>query len=529
MSDNEAYIVLSDDYPYFDEIESAMKIRKFVKSRNVSQLPASIQSIISTKQKQASSYEANARNLIAKSIMNATFVVCGEVIAPKGSTVQEKMNEMLSYLTESVYRKLDFIRYNYNSDDEVFGIIKSAQSGLVKTASANEEAVREIAGFLKDQMDRFLPTSVKDIQERFGKAPYGWREIDIAACLAELIASQDISLQQAGNTISPNERRIVDCMRKKTEIDKVLVIKKVKVSDKLLKDARDLMKDYLNVMSVPSKEDELVQFIIATFETKRDECEELLRNFNVKNYPGKNIVEKAKNLFKDILVVKRDNTSLLSTLLMNEDDLYDIDEDVNEVVSFFRSQRTVYDKGSVILEEYKHEIAFVSSDEVTKAYDTIKTILSMDKPYRRIAEIPEQIRIIESSCNEKLDEKRKTLKDAIEKVITELEQYRNEYNIKIFSKHRENLKDIENSLSMINKITVLDAKANSLYSIKERAIEELVKEGTPVSVPNPPKVVKKSSLLESRKITKADLDSYLDSIRTKLLQELEDSDTIHII
>ena len=42
-AEDEAIFLLSDEYPYFEEIENAMKIRKYVKSRNVSQLPKSVQ------------------------------------------------------------------------------------------------------------------------------------------------------------------------------------------------------------------------------------------------------------------------------------------------------------------------------------------------------------------------------------------------------------------------------------------------------------------------------------------------------
>ena len=41
--DNEAIIVLSDRYPYFEDLENAAKIRKYVKSRNISALPEAIQ------------------------------------------------------------------------------------------------------------------------------------------------------------------------------------------------------------------------------------------------------------------------------------------------------------------------------------------------------------------------------------------------------------------------------------------------------------------------------------------------------
>lgn len=39
---NEAIVVLSGDTPYYDELEQAMKIRKYVKQKNVSQLPETI-------------------------------------------------------------------------------------------------------------------------------------------------------------------------------------------------------------------------------------------------------------------------------------------------------------------------------------------------------------------------------------------------------------------------------------------------------------------------------------------------------
>ncbi|MBQ2447494.1 MAG: hypothetical protein II277_03705, partial [Bacteroidales bacterium] len=41
-TENEAIVLLSDSTPYFEEIENAMKIRKYVKSRNVAQLPEAI-------------------------------------------------------------------------------------------------------------------------------------------------------------------------------------------------------------------------------------------------------------------------------------------------------------------------------------------------------------------------------------------------------------------------------------------------------------------------------------------------------
>lgn len=63
---NAAIVVLSTDTPYFDELEQAMKIRKYVKQRNVSQMPESIQRIIRDRNDEARKLESHARALIEK-------------------------------------------------------------------------------------------------------------------------------------------------------------------------------------------------------------------------------------------------------------------------------------------------------------------------------------------------------------------------------------------------------------------------------------------------------------------------------
>ena len=73
--DNEAILRLSDKYPYFDDLENAAKIRKYVKSRNVAQLPEAIQHIIRGKQQQATSYEKTAREHISSAILEAKLYV----------------------------------------------------------------------------------------------------------------------------------------------------------------------------------------------------------------------------------------------------------------------------------------------------------------------------------------------------------------------------------------------------------------------------------------------------------------------
>ena len=96
--DHEAILLLSDKYPYFDDLENAAKIRKYVKSRNVAQLPEAIQHIIRGKQQQATAYEKNAKEHIASAILEAKTYVPGEAYENKVSSVKDKIETALSGL-----------------------------------------------------------------------------------------------------------------------------------------------------------------------------------------------------------------------------------------------------------------------------------------------------------------------------------------------------------------------------------------------------------------------------------------------
>ena len=172
--DNEAILVLSDKYPYFDDLENAAKIRKYVKSRNVAQLPEVIQHIIRGKQQQASAYEKTAKEHISSAILEAKAYVSGEALSIKTSSVKDKIENALTNLVESVYSKLGYIKHHFDNDTELLQILANPNQQMTLSGSAavdNPEAVEEVEQYLKIQEVKMLPTSMGDIQRRFSAIP----------------------------------------------------------------------------------------------------------------------------------------------------------------------------------------------------------------------------------------------------------------------------------------------------------------------------------------------------------------------
>lgn len=146
---NEAIVVLADT-PYYESLESAMKIRKYVKQRNVSQLPKSVQKIISDQQDEATKYEESAMVELQNAIEGAQFYVDGEHLEIKAGNAKSKIDQSLEYLVSHVYSKLDLIRENAGSDADIIAILTGTETQLSGMES-NRDAMSAIEEYLEMQ------------------------------------------------------------------------------------------------------------------------------------------------------------------------------------------------------------------------------------------------------------------------------------------------------------------------------------------------------------------------------------------
>ena len=283
---NQAIVVLNDT-PYYESLENAMKIRKYVKQRNVAQLPKSVQDIIRDQQDEANAYDQTAMDALKKAIEGAEYYVDGEHLTFKGGDAKSKIDQALEYLVAHVYSDLDLITKNAETDDDIVTILSGGGQQRLDGFTHNQDAAAKVEEYLEMQAKKMLPTSMADIQSRYQAIPYGWKEIDVAAVMALLIHDQKVTVKYAGNTIQPGNPKLPDMLRKKTEIGKTIVSKRQSVTAANMKEAKEFLRDYFDVMDVPDDEDGLISFIVDKFTAQKAHYEELLGRYDSKKYPDK--------------------------------------------------------------------------------------------------------------------------------------------------------------------------------------------------------------------------------------------------
>ena len=546
---NEAIVVLSGDTPYYDELEQAMKIRKYVKQKNVSQLPETIQDIIRKRQQQARHLEDRAKGYLEKAIVDAKVVVHGEVMAIKAGSAKDKLDAALSGLVESVYSKLNMVNHFVESDADILAILNGsadADLSLVGSGTNNEDALNEISQWL--ELKSVGPTiSMGDVQRRYQAIPYGWKEIDIAALIARLIAQQKISIKYGGAVVAKDDRRLVDYLRKKSEVDKAVVARRIAPSEDLMRKSISFLRDYLGAMDIPSDEDGLVRFVLNTFETKLAHYQGLLEQYAQNRYPEKEQVTTARDLAQDILSQRKDNVALLNRMVQKQDDLLDSAEDMEGVELFFKSQRTVFDEAVKQMNRVSRERDYFATDPDTQeVFRTISAILAMPKPYNRIGELPELIGKVKASYQSLLDLKKEEVAENIRQCMQDVHQLAGEARdagslLKqaddYFSTKRDTAKE---ALSL----TELDAMITQLLNHKDTVCKrmevmaapapepqskESSKEEQPAPAPKKIATVRRYDLCSVKRLqSRDDIDTYVEGIRQKLYQTLESCDGVQV-
>lgn len=550
QSAGQAIVVLADT-PYFDSIESAMKIRKYVKQRNVAQLPKTVQDIIRDQQDEASKYETSAAEELVKAIEKAEFYVDGEHIEIKSGNAKSKLDQALDYLVSHVYSELNLITENADSDADIIAILTGATTYIPGT-EPNRDAAAKVEEYLEMQDRKHLPTSMADVQSRYQAIPYGWKEIDIAAVCAMLVYNQKVTIKYAGSTVQPNNPKLPDMLRKKSEIGKTQISKRQVISATRMKAVKELLRDYFNVMDIPADEDGLIQFIVEKFSGLQKHYEELLARYDGHKYPDKLVVSQAIIVVKDVLSQQKDNVALIERVLQREDALYDAQEAMQNVESFFKNQVAVFDAAVKYENDLKNDLDYIRKDEeANNALNTIRLITLIPANgkynYKRIPELNDLIKNVKASHDQMLEAKREELRIIVQQCMGEIHTAANgESDVKgIVEKADTYYSQQKEKIAAATSLALMEGYPIPMWNYRDDTVSKIeftLRPPVPAEPskpdnkqpvkPVPKKTYKpifRQSLLKATKLeSEEEIDAYVDKLRDQLKQLIKGVDGIDL-
>lgn len=544
-SAGQAIVVLAEN-PYYESLESAMKIRKYVKQRNVAQLPKSMQDIIRDQQDEAGKYELTAADDLKKAITDAEFYVDGEHIEIKGGDAKSKIDQALEYLVSHVYSDLGLITKFAETDADIYKILHGDEQYLPGT-EPNRDAAAKVEKYLEIQFNQNLPTTMSDLQDRFQKKPYGWREIDIAAVVAMLIYDQKVTIKYAGVTIQPSDQKLPDMLRKKSEIGKTSISKRMSPPIQKMREVRDFMRDYFDEMDVPEDEDGLIAHIVERFSSELDHYTKLEAKYEGHKYPDQGKVKQAISLVKDVLSQQKDNIALIQRVIDREDALYDMRDELQDVEEFFKTRVSLFDSAVKYEQDLRVDLDYISKDdEANQALNQIRLITMIPTGgkfrYDRIPELNDLMAKVKASHGKMLEKKRDELLEIVRQCMAEIHTAAGEHtaarNISNTSDNYFTQK--KQQISSYHTLALLDGLVPPMWQYKDDTlsnIEAII--NPPVKPPvvdpvNPPhkeviKTIHRQAMFPAKTLkSDEEIDAYVEKIRTNMKQLLKGCDGIKL-
>lgn len=555
----EMIIKLGGSESYIEEIGEALRIEEFRKKTNITQLAENIQNILNNKQAEVRERRRRVRELLEEAIKDSAFFINGDKVDIKGSTVREKFNAAFTMLVDNVYTKLSYVKEHLENERALISILASNDEQLsfeeTLKVNPNELAKREVSDFISLQDDLKKQVRVKILFDRFGDKPYGWKTLDIAGMIAYLLKEQRIRIRYNAEYLEPeaNVNTLVTVFIKRQEADKAIVLKRVKVDEKLIKTAKSISKDVFNKTDLADDEDGLLKDIRLLVEKQIDEIKGYKARYEGRKYPGMSLLDKGLEYFEQFHK-GLDNVSYFNKLKELEDNLLDWEEDIVYVKSFFGTdQKKIFDDGLAAIRKYDENKSYLIGAEVEGVINKLQSILQDPIPYKKIKDIPELIHAMNQQINSVLNEKRENAHKKLKDDGDYLSLLTSQYGVSNETKERVDryYQELNTNVDTFTDIYKVDATVSQSTSFKEqmegdieREIEEWRRKkeeeerkrpgGEVVEPPAEPTIqkqpVKVTKLVNVKTLTSEDdVDKYINALSTKLKQIIKENKQIEFV
>ncbi len=565
----EVLVVLPDDRAFMDEIQTYLKIEKFLRL-NTSSALSKYETIKEAKRLEMRERNSNARLFLIESLKVATIYVNGDKAQIGAKEVSSRISEAIGRLVTTVYHKLSYIDAAMGEDDirKMMRTSNQLTLNIEGGKEANVHALDDVLQFVAGNTHMHMKTSMKTIKDRFMKAPYGFVEDDVQRLVARLFKRGDLSFTVNGASVTmmnKSDEEIVSLITKKAFVEKLLMEQRVRVSDKDKKIVRDVMKELFHSTAVSEDEDSMMKTFQTYCQHMMSDLQVLEARYEEKRYPGKKAVDGGKKLLTTVLQ-QTNPLEFFKTVSGMSEDLIDFAYDYDPIKAFFGGeQKTIFERALDMLAIYDDSKTYIVDTDLESVVAQMRTIIGKAEPYNDIPKLPELreqfmkaymkvLQVQEAPVYAAIDEARtrtlEVLKEkpyAAEKKDKYIELF---VEIREESSHCNNVSRLRSyadraealKLRLMNEMDQLDvALAKKAAEEEERKRKEAEQRGeTPAApvvpvVPQPKPKKKKNVGIKSVALTSSwrieteeDIDKALATLRQNLKAQLEEDTIINV-
>ena len=552
VRENNVILKLPQDTSYLDEMTEILKIQAYLKVKSGTSVSQAVEDIKTRKTREVTDRRERISTYLTEALKAAEIFVNSQQMDINKKSPVDRINDAFRTLIKTQYNKLDYVTEFVDSTKELQDIITSSTQLSMDGKEANSNARNEVDQYIARLTARNQQITIKGIRNYFVSKPYGWLEMDTTALLLHLFKVQEIKFQLNSGELQLDDHNLINYLTKRDYIDRVVVRKREKISAVLLKNVRELSKELFGISALPTDEDGLKNRFNDLLGQEKDKITDLLANYRNKYYPGEAILKNGKKVIEQLLAVN-DTATYYNKVREVRHDLTTYALDSKEVKGFFENQQDKFDEAMKRLTIFENNRTYVTDKDINQTIDSMDRIVRNVDPYDKIRELPGLYQTFYQSFVVLLEEECKPVKAAIgndlQTIQNELEKD-GELKEKLAGTFRARFHALEEKLDHANNLYEAIAMEVESDRLKVRCMEEIefelnnrkpVVDPVPdqddgiVVTPTPPrrktKTLSKNMMIKGTKTMKSeeDIDNFVEELRGKLMDELDEDTTINLV
>jgi hypothetical protein len=541
-------IKLGNDEGLGRDLRTYIQTEKYVRHKNDGTLPESAKRILRSFSEDNQQRRNSLATLITDMLANGNYYAAGQKLKLKATGAMAALNEALQYLVENTFTKMGYLKVLCQEPlKEVQAVLRSNDIGTQTLALKSEEGNKQALDDMRNYVALMAASSrqivLNDmIEKRYSLRPYGWPDDEVLLLVARLLVLGEISLMMDGALVPI--ARAYEAIISPAKRRKIVVIKRHTTDPKAIQDARSLGKELFHEMG-PDGEDSVFSFSQNKLKGWQASLSGYKPLADTGNYPGKDQIDDGLVLVKKLLACDS-SYKFIEQFNSQKADLLDVANNFNDLEQFYEHQKPTWEKLRKAFERFQlNRLELEREAQAGPALARMQQILASSSPYSLIKEAEGLVTTVGTANSALVNARRSDAVQKIDgflvKVTAELDAATADTGLRAGClKPLETLKGRVKTEESLAHITQAESEALKEYDAASVRIEEFVKKLTERSPEEGPDsqtkpVLKKKRVVEPSKLTttaylesKADVDRFLDSLRTELEQAIASGERIEI-
>ncbi|MCU0485175.1 MAG: BREX system P-loop protein BrxC [Anaerolineales bacterium] len=362
----ELLVVLPPDSRLVSDLYLLKKTEAYIRQNSSTALPDTVRRILSEKSMQNSDRTGQIKLRLRELVGKARLFAMGSEVDLNGEEPRGRVLRGFGELIVRTYPNLRMLNGVTFSENEIARYLQLAQNTPLGTLEFTE-AEKEMFGFINMNQQNGIRTTVKSLEDKFTRKPYGWDLAAVQCLLAKLCGRGKVEARASGNLLEADS--LERALRNTHGFPNVILDPQPEIPPDQIRWLKNFYSDFFDTPPAASEARTLGKETAEAFRHALKEIEGLYEQYE--RYPFLSALGEPLAILRDTL--GKPYTYYFLELAQHAERLLDLKENHLDPIRRFMSgpNKAIYDEAAHFVQQHQANFDVLGSDDARQLQEIL--------------------------------------------------------------------------------------------------------------------------------------------------------------